>query len=92
MAYRGRVVSQRLQVSDIGVDKPPRALDVHAHVVIGSIGNDDPHTEADMSSGVYHSRPAEGGIIPLTCICNILHARSMGTFLLQGLRCYSELT
>lgn len=83
MAYRGRVVSHCLQVSDVGVDKPPRALDVHAHVVVGSIGDDDSHTEADMSSEVYHSRPAEGGVTPLRCIYNILHARSLGTFLLQ---------
>lgn len=89
MAYRGRVVSQCLQVSDIGVDKPPRALDVHAHVVIGSIGDDDSHTEADVSSEVYQCRPTEGGIIPLTRIYNILHARSIGSFLLQELRCFN---
>lgn len=85
-AYRGRIVSECLQVSDIGVDKPPRVLDVHAHVVIGSIGNEDSHTETDMSSEVYQSRPAEGGIIPLTCFYNILHARSIGMFLLQEMR------
>lgn len=45
LAYRGCVVSECLQVSDIGVDQPPRALDVQAHVVIGSVGDDDPHTE-----------------------------------------------
>lgn len=42
-AYRGRVVSECLQVSDIGVDQPPRALDVRAHVVVGSIGDGDSH-------------------------------------------------
>lgn len=61
-AYRGRVVSQRLQVSDVGVDKPPRALDVHAHVVVGSIGDGDSHAE------VYQSPPAEGGTMALACV------------------------
>lgn len=89
-AYRGRVVGQRLQVSDVGVDEPPRALDVHAHVVVGSVGDGHSRTEADTSSEAYHSRPAEGGVTPLTCIYTIffLHARTLGTFLLQELRCF----
>lgn len=68
MAYRRRVVGERLQVSDVGVDEPPRALDVHAHVVVGGVGDGDSRTEADTSSEAYHSRPAGGGVTPLTCI------------------------
>lgn len=86
VAYRGRVVSECLQVSDICVDKPPRALDVHAHVVIGSIGDGDSHTEADMSSEVYQSPPAGGGIITLACIYITVHARSIRRVSAAGLR------
>lgn len=67
LAYRGRVVGECLQVSDIGVDQPPRALDVQAHVVIGSVGDDHSHTER------YQSRPAEGGIDTFTVTCHIYH-------------------
>lgn len=94
MAYRRRVVGERLQVSDVGVDESPRALDVHAHVVVGGVGDGDSRTEADTSSEAYHSRPAGGGVTPLTCIDTILffffflHARSLGTFLLQELMCF----
>lgn len=62
---------------------------MHAHVVIGSIGNDDSHTEADVRFEVYQCRPTEGGIIPLTWISNISHTRSKGSFLLQELRCFN---
>lgn len=90
MAYRGRVVGECLQVSDVGVDEPPRALDVHAHVVVGSVGDGDSRTEADTSSEAYHSRPAEGGVTPLTCsytifTCEVFrHVSAAGAEVFQG--------
>lgn len=91
-AYRGRVVGERLQVSDVGVDEPPRALDVHAHVVVGSVGDGHSRTEADTSSEAYHSRPAEGGVTSLTCIYTFFfftcedfrHVSAAGAEVFQG--------
>lgn len=63
-AYRGRVVGERLQVSDVGVDEPPRALDVHAHVVVGGVGDGDSRTAADRSGEAQPQSASRGRCKP----------------------------
>lgn len=46
--YRWCVVSERLQVSYIGADIPPGALNMGADVMVCSIGNKHPHTETNI--------------------------------------------
>lgn len=51
-AYRGRVVGERLQVSDVGVNEPPSALDVRAQVVVCCVGHEYPQTNTYSTQNI----------------------------------------
>lgn len=75
-AYCRCVVSKCLQVSHIGVDEPPGALNLGADVMVCSIGNKYSHTEThthiyrisevDKYSDLYS--PGEGSMATFRCI------------------------
>lgn len=57
--YCRRVVSERLQVSHVGVNEPPSAFDLWADVVVCGESNENSHTEKHMQDRLVRLRAVQ---------------------------------